>query len=444
MLFGVPRLKRTLSAFFVSVLVGGGLVSCSNYNSSSNRQGRSGLKFRAFVSNPLNVSSSGVIPELDIVDATKDVLSTAGVSLSGLLPDAGMMVLSPKKERTLVVSPLSDRVAVVDNATEATSSAFSLPGPTDSLFVWTDDVSAFVAMPRASILGQPAGVVDRVDISSGANTAAIPVPGAHYLVPSPTGNQILIFSDNSDSVTLLFPALLGTGGQTNTQVPCSAAPVAACTVIGFDKPVWGVFSADGSRAFIMNCGPERGGTAAGVAVLDMTQSPPVLASLTVPNPIPVAAATIALLQGTNLYVAGTPQASSQNGCSTATISTTICGRLTAVDTVALTASAPVEITNGYHHKMAMGANGKLFIGARTCTNVSGSSSCLTIADTGSANAVSPPGNGDVTGIEPIPNRRVVYVCEGGALRIYDTTTDQLQTTQVNIVGQAIDVKVVDF
>jgi hypothetical protein len=53
-------------------------------------------------------------------------------------------------------------------------------------------------------------------------------------------------------------------------------------------------------------------------------------------------------------------------------------------------------------------------------------------------------NGDVTGIEPIPNRNVVYVCEGGKLTIYDTTTHQPQTTQVNIVGQAVDVKVVDF
>jgi hypothetical protein len=39
---------------------------------------------------------------------------------------------------------------------------------------------------------------------------------------------------------------------------------------------------------------------------------------------------------------------------------------------------------------------------------------------------------------------VVYVTEGGELRIYDTTTDALQATQINIIGQAIDVKLVDF
>jgi len=59
--------------------------------------------------------------------------------------------------------------------------------------------------------------------------------------------------------------------------------------------------------------------------------------------------------------------------------------------------------------------------------------------------VLPPDNGDVTGIEPIPNRNIVYVCEGGQLRLYDTTTDQLQTNPVqpNVIGQAVDVKVVD-
>jgi hypothetical protein len=58
----------------------------------------------------------------------------------------------------------------------------------------------------------------------------------------------------------------------------------------------------------------------------------------------------------------------------------------------------------------------------------------------------PPDQGDVTGIEPITNRNVVYVCEGGRLRIYDTTTDKLETKpqQPNVIGQAVDVKQVDF
>jgi hypothetical protein len=38
---------------------------------------------------------------------------------------------------------------------------------------------------------------------------------------------------------------------------------------------------------------------------------------------------------------------------------------------------------------------------------------------------------------------VVYVVQQGELRIYDTTTDKLQSVQIDILGQAVDVKLVD-
>src|SRR5579863_4110714 len=212
MLFGVPRLKRTFSALAVSILATALLVSCGS--SSSGTKAPSGLTFRAFVSNPLHLGSLGqIVPAIEIVDASTDILSTVPISLGGVLPDAGMMVVSPKKDVTLVVSPSSNRIAVVNNATETASTGISLPGPTESLLVWTDGVSAFVAVPSAPVPGQAAGGVGRIDISNGTVTANIPVPGAHYIVSSPTGNLILVFSDNSDSVTLVFPGLLGSGSQ---------------------------------------------------------------------------------------------------------------------------------------------------------------------------------------------------------------------------------------
>ena len=102
--------------------------------------------------------------------------------------------------------------------------------------------------------------------------------------------------------------------------------------------------------------------------------------------------------------------------------------------------------------MEMGAQGQLFIGSRNCATINNANEvrgCLTIVNT-VASAVTngdiivAPRNGDVTGIESISNRNVVYVCEGGKLTIYDVTTDQAQATQVNITGQAVDVKLVDF
>jgi hypothetical protein len=160
-------------------------------------------------------------------------------------------------------------------------------------------------------------------------------------------------------------------------------------------------------------------------------------------------ATVALLQGTTLYVAGTPPAP-QNTCGTGVPSgsASSCGQLTLVNTTTMAATASVQIADGNHNTMQMGANGQLFVGSLNCSAVS----CLNIVDTSSgtvtsSNVVWPTDGGSVTGIAPIPNRSVVYVCIGGRLRIYDTTTDKLLVNtlgQPAIVGQAVDVKVVDF
>src|SRR5262250_2538865 len=74
LLFGVPGLIRTLSTFFLCALLGLCLVSCSSYKApSGNGGGQSGIKFRAFVSNPVHPSFGGAgFPALDIVDASVD------------------------------------------------------------------------------------------------------------------------------------------------------------------------------------------------------------------------------------------------------------------------------------------------------------------------------------------------------------------------------------
>src|SRR5437879_5229324 len=105
MLFGVSGLKKTLSGFFVSILLTVALVSCG-YNGSGRQYRQSSVKLRAFVSNPVfpnGVGGGG--PALEVVDASKDILSTSLVSLFGAVPDAGMMAVSPKRDRTLIYSP---------------------------------------------------------------------------------------------------------------------------------------------------------------------------------------------------------------------------------------------------------------------------------------------------------------------------------------------------
>jgi hypothetical protein len=172
-----------------------------------------------------------------------------------------------------------------------------------------------------------------------------------------------------------------------------------------------------------------------------------------PGPsIPVDAGTVGLISGNTLYVAGTkPGANTCAGSTTATLATT-CGEVSAVDLGTLAVSATATITDGYHNQIQMGANNQLFIGAHSCTNIKAPANgstpgevrgCLSILDANKTTVVVPPLNGDVTGIQPITRRNVVYVVQNGQLDIYDTTTDKLQKTQVDIIGQAVDVLQVD-
>ena len=460
-------MKKALNCFFIGTLLGG-LVACNNYSNNNpySPQGISTQRtfpHRVFVSNPLQPNGlGGGSPAIDILDATKDVLSFFSISLLALssnVSDAGMLAVSPKRDRTLVASPADGRLAIINNAAQTIASAVNLGGPSESFFVWTDNVTAFAAVPNLSVPGQSPGAVEVINVVNALVTATIPIPGAHNIVPSPDGKAILVFSDDSDAVTLLTPSLIGVTRQSNAQVPCSSTQMAACVLPGtFDRPIWAVFNGSNTTAYIMNCGQECGGTGAGacmtfiscttVSVLDMTQTPPA-----VTGSVPVPAATIGLLQGNSLFVAGTPFLAADNTCAGVTTTAPSCGRLTAIDLGSVTAGTPVAITDGYHNKMELGANARLFVGSRNCFNVNSGSEvrgCLSIVNTSSgvsaSGVIAPPDNGDVTGIAPIPDRTVVYVCEGGKLRIYDTTTDKLEqlTIAPSISGQAIDAKVVDF
>ena len=399
-------------------------VSCSGYRAPSTRTTTTtGVQFRAFVSQ--DVSSVFAGAGLFLIDAAKDAIVRQPPIPAGNAP--GLMTLSPNKKLTLVFSASNNSVAAIGNATESSIGSVSLPGPTESMAVSQDGSTGYAAVSSAPVAGQSPGAVEVLNLTGGS-TIEIGVTSARYLVASHNTNRLLVFSDNSDVVTVIAPSNIGTSTDPRTFVP------------GFDRPVWGVFSTDDTTAYILNCGPECGGQAASVQTLDLTQNPPVAGPA-----LPVPAATVGLLTGSTLYVAGTPLGTA---CDSSTAATS-CGVLSvvAVASMTLTNPSPIIITDGYHKRMGMGSNGQLFVGARTCAEISTASEvrgCLSIFNTANSSVVVPPENGDVTGLEPIANRDVVYVVQGGELRIFNTTTDKLGSNQVDIAGQAIDVKSLDF
>jgi hypothetical protein len=445
-------LKKALAPVCAVLMATASFTSCGTSSSSSGKAA-SGLKFRVFVSNPLSPAIISTAPVLNIIDATNDVLSTSTVSVSSVSPVPGLMTLFPNKRSTLVFSAQSNsfKIAVVDNSKESVSQnssgtaiTFTLPGSTESMLVSPDNVTGFAAVPVPAT-GQPlTGVVEVLNLISGTTSANIPVPGARFLALSHHGNSLLVFGSRPDTVSVIATGAIGTSQQAVTDVGCSQGALNPCP---FDHPVWGLFSSDDNTAYILNCGPECGGTAASITALDLTANPLANNPLAIKWTVSISAATIGLLQGSTLFVAGTPPA---NACPAGTLAPN-CGTVQTLDVNSLATTSPLEITDGYHNRMEMAANGQLFIGARGCTNITAQNNnnsgeirgCLSILNTSGSSVVVPPQNGDVTGVQPIRTRAVVYVVQNAQVQIYDTRTDKLQATQVDVRGQPIDIKLVD-
>ena len=393
------------------------LLSCGGYSSPSG--GGSGIKYRAFITN--NVSAGTGLAGVYIVDAAKDVRGAFSPISAGNTP--GMMVLTPNRNLTLVFSgngtQFSDnQFTIISNASESAIGHQTLPGLTDSFVVSPDSSAAYIAVPTAPVIGQSPGIVKAISLNTGTFTGEVDIPSAHYLAIDNSGNRILAFSDNSDSVAVITPSNIGIGN-------------AVTPVGGFDRPVAAFFSSDDTTAYVVNCGAECGGTTASVQTLDLTTNTAGPASN-------VQAATVALVSNSTMYLAGTVPCTIQNVQST-------CGELTTFDLASMqVVGSPVSITDGFHNRIALGANGRLFIGARTCSQ----GLCLSIYNTQTGVVVIPPATGDVTGIQPIATRTVVYVTQGGTLYVYDTNTDAVDAVEEqklsNLIGDFVDVKTIDF
>jgi len=366
----------------------------------------SGFTRRAFVSNSFTNA-------LDIIDATNDLTRGNRVSTD---PGPTTMALSPDRSVALVFASGANRLDAISTREETMLASLATSEETISFFYMPDNRIAYIAVRN---LGQ----VVRWDTSATTNpTLNIAVPNARRMVRSGDGRHILVFPDDANNTVYYI--------DTTVATPTATA------VGGFDRPVWAVFSSDNTRAWVLNCGPECGGTTASVQVLNV----PALtlgASEGVPG-----GATHAVLSSNTLYVAGTPPG---NPCSfNAAVN---CGFLTKVDVSgAPVAGTSYEINDGYHSKMLLGPNNRLFIGAElTCAAIA-PNGCLSIFNTGtSAVTIVPPCGpscnslNDVTGMTAITGRSVVYVVEGGELRIYDTATDALAARQVDTVGRSWDV-----
>ncbi|HWX53692.1 MAG TPA: hypothetical protein VN176_03785 [Verrucomicrobiae bacterium] len=387
------------------------LAACggSSNSSSSSTTKLTGLKKRVLVSN----QASGAVT---IFDAAKDQVSARSFSASG----ASKLVTA--SGNTVVMQQGTTVITVINNVTETTPVQLSLRDQVFDVAISNDGKTAYAAERNV-------GEIAIFNTTNGNLSSITGIPLVTRLVEGTNEHKMLVFTDNPIGGNTFY--VIDTA--TNNFTPISAPQL--------DQPYSAVFDPGDSNdttAFILNCGPECGGTTA--SVIKVNFSNPLVPTFSAP--IPVSAATVGVLSGSSLFVAGSPGAGST-------------GSVQTINTGSLTASAALTITNGHHLKMVMASNNRLYIGASGCTATLDNSTglmkgCLTIVNT-SSNAVVIPEvspfrqNFDATGIQPISGRTVVYVCQGGELDIYDTTTDVAvqPSPPIDIIGKAIDVTLID-
>lgn len=408
------------AALLVLVSCGGSGNSVTGPNGNATLNAPSKLQNRAFITNQYSGN-------IQIVDSQNDTTAyytvtnnNTGNTTPGGSPAAAVNivvgssltweVLSPDDLETLVYDPLSNTLTFITNASESMNGSVNLAGWASMAVYSPDSKNVYVPVPAAPITNSRPGAVQIISTASGTVSATIPVPSAQFAAISPNGNTLLVFAANSDTMYLL---------NVSSTSPSGVA------IPGFSRPVNAFFSSDSNTAYILNCGPECGSTAGPPSVMKFD-----VPSQTITARVPVGGASVGLLKNTTLYVAGYPGGST--------------GTFDVVDVGSMTRSTPnpIVIGDGNHTTMAISNNNKMYIGAVTCANVT--VGCLSIVDLGKVAAdPQPTPLGVVTGMQSIPSRNVMYVIQGGVLNIYDTTTGQLQSTQIAFRGALYGVVQVD-
>jgi hypothetical protein len=425
------------------------------------------------VQNPSAFAKGG----LQIVDAFYDIRSshdgkTPSFSVTGF---SGALPVSiqnmPEELQGAVYGAGDGTLTFINYAKEnAAGTQAGLNGVSSSVFVSRDRSYAFAA-------SQASRVFTVVDQAGGLNVS-LSLPGVYRVSLNPGGSVALAFVQNSNYIYFArklssSERITYSGGPTmwpkaaidceplngpywclfQAQSPDSVdqygIPYGA--PLSFDRPIKAVFSPDGSTAYVLNCGPECGGTAASIAKLPTSpmiylvdqQSGKLPTTGNIPTlPIP-GGATNALVNVSTMYVAG--QQLQPDGL--------FSGNLTVVNLNSFTAGSPISISDGAPaapSRMIMADDNTLWVGMTKCTNGERYAKglpygCLTMFNT-SNNSVTllEPYSGDLTGIADVEGLHKVYVAEGGQVHIFHTPDgSELNNQFVTVTGTAYDVAYMD-
>ena len=431
--------------------------------------------------------------ELDIVDAYYDIRSgytgqPPAFELSGFGGAEPISIQNMPEEQLGAVYAAGDGSYTLANyASERTTGTVAhLNGPSSSIFITRSESYVFAASQQANVLT----VINQTNGSS----YPLNLPGVYRVSVNPGGTVALAFVQNSNYVyyprqltatqTISYsggpstwpkaavdcepqnaPAWCLFQAQSPDQVDATGTYYGAPLV--FYRPVKAVFSADGGTAYILNCGPECGGSKASVSLLPVAplifllgqpygflpcNSAPCASPKSVPiTNIPVpGGASNALVDTNTMYVVGQRLMPDGN----------FGGFLTVIDlanntVVPSTADVPnpVSISDGMPgavSRMIEADDNTLWIGMTKCNqgerfNSNQPYGCLTMYNTSTGKVVLlEPYIGDLTGIAAVTGLHKIYVAQGGQVYIYSTRNGtQYDNQYVTVTGVAYDVAYID-
>jgi hypothetical protein len=477
-----------------------GLSSCVDkiyYYPQFNYAGRatppSGLLQRVMVAYTANVASSG---GLEILDGYRDLRSNVQntimrFSISGFSEADPIQIINYPEQTTGYVYSLNDGALTTINYGKETSSGSAISFGANAPSA-TASANGVTFMGAAEQSGQ-------LVASIGGGTYAFSLPNVDKVVVD-QGNTVLLAMVRNSNALYRIVKLPATNNPVTPPGAIDCQPLLLptfCVVpVGgtYDRPSNVTFSLDGTNAYVLNCGPECGGTASSVTVLSMAaldfnnvptispldaNAPSPQAKLPVANPVPIpGGVTMALSDGVNLYLSG------QQLQASGTYKGLFAGNLTLLNLTSYIASTPISISDGTHTRMLFADDNTLWIGSSQCANgvraatataqlaatgtttQAGNSNCLTMVKLGSTPtaqiipavtqgsssvAVKYPNTdqnqyyyGSLTGICWVQGFNKVYSAYGGQIHAFNTLDgSERDNTNIVVQGTVLDVAYMD-
>jgi hypothetical protein len=321
-----------------------------------------------------NGSSGG----LEILDAKRDLRSNVqntimSFSIAGYSSGSpGTIINYPEQSVGYVFSSSDGSLTSVNYGKESTNGGVATFTPTSPSVAAATDGGRFLGASEAN--GQ-------IILAAGGATYALNLPNVDKVVVDRGDTTLLAMVRNSNALYRIvkLPATSAPffpPGYVDCQ-PLLLPVYCVVPVPGpYDRPSDVYFSLDGTTAYVLNCGPECGGTTAGITFLQTgslnvnsvptvnplspgAPSPLSVLPVGVTNPVPIpGGVTVAVSDGTTLYLAG--QQLLADGFFT--------GNLSTLNLATDTVTGQSSISDGHHSKILFADDNTLWIGAQQCAN----------------------------------------------------------------------------